>query len=105
LLAHRETLTLSGRRALKTLLAANKRLNTAYRPFFPPPHGLVSAQPPRRRVIRVGGVSCAANGAGKRRGGRRRDDGAESRQQEDEAGTHGHLHPGMTSTGVASAHP
>jgi transposase len=30
LLAHRENLTLSGRRALKTLLAANKRLNTAY---------------------------------------------------------------------------
>ena len=28
-LAHRETLTLSGRRALKTLLAANTRLNTA----------------------------------------------------------------------------
>lgn len=30
LLAHRENLTLSGRQALKTLLAANKRLNTAY---------------------------------------------------------------------------
>jgi transposase len=30
LLAHRENLTLSGRRALTTLLAANKRLNTAY---------------------------------------------------------------------------
>ena len=30
LLSHRENLTLSGRRALKTLLAANKRLNTAY---------------------------------------------------------------------------
>lgn len=30
LLAHREHLTLDGRRALKTLLAANKRLNTAY---------------------------------------------------------------------------
>ena len=30
LLAHRDNLTLSGRRALKTLLAANKRLNTAY---------------------------------------------------------------------------
>jgi transposase len=30
LLAHRENLTLSGRRALKTLLAANKRSNTAY---------------------------------------------------------------------------
>ena len=30
LLAHRENLTLSGRRALRTLLAANKRLNTAY---------------------------------------------------------------------------
>ncbi len=30
LLAHRENLTLSGRRALKTLLAANQRLNTAY---------------------------------------------------------------------------
>jgi transposase len=30
LLAHRENLTLSGRRALKLLLAANKRLNTAY---------------------------------------------------------------------------
>ena len=30
LLAHRENLTLSGRRALKTLRAANKRLNTAY---------------------------------------------------------------------------
>ena len=30
LLAHRENLTLSGRRALQTLLAANKRLNTAY---------------------------------------------------------------------------
>jgi transposase len=30
LLAHRENLTLNGRRALKTLLAANKRLNTAY---------------------------------------------------------------------------
>jgi transposase len=30
LLAHRENLTLDGRRALKTLLAANKRLNTAY---------------------------------------------------------------------------
>ena len=29
LLAHRENLTLSGRRALKTLLAANKRLHTA----------------------------------------------------------------------------
>ena len=29
-LAHRENLTLSGRQALKTLLAANKRLNTAY---------------------------------------------------------------------------
>lgn len=29
-LAHRENLTLSGRRALTTLLAANKRLNTAY---------------------------------------------------------------------------
>ena len=29
LLAHRENLTLDGRRALKTLLAANKRLNTA----------------------------------------------------------------------------
>jgi transposase len=28
--AHRENLTLDGRRALKTLLAANKRLNTAY---------------------------------------------------------------------------
>ena len=28
LLAHRENLTLDGRRALKTLLAANKRLNT-----------------------------------------------------------------------------
>ena len=30
LLAHRENLTLSGRQALKTLLAANKRLHTAY---------------------------------------------------------------------------
>ena len=30
LLAHRENLTLDGRRALKMLLAANKRLNTAY---------------------------------------------------------------------------
>jgi len=30
LLSHRENLTLQGRRALKTLLAANKRLNTAY---------------------------------------------------------------------------
>lgn len=30
LLAHRANLTLSGRQALKTLLAANKRLNTAY---------------------------------------------------------------------------
>jgi len=30
LLSHRENLTLEGRRALKTLLAANKRLNTAY---------------------------------------------------------------------------
>ena len=30
LLAHRENLSLEGRRALKTLLAANKRLNTAY---------------------------------------------------------------------------
>jgi transposase len=30
LLAHRENLTLSGRQALKLLLAANKRLNTAY---------------------------------------------------------------------------
>ena len=30
LLAHRENLTLNGRRALKTLLTANKRLNTAY---------------------------------------------------------------------------
>ena len=30
LLAHRENLTLSGRRPLTTLLAANKRLNTAY---------------------------------------------------------------------------
>ena len=30
LLAHRENLTLEGRRALKTLLAANQRLNTAY---------------------------------------------------------------------------
>jgi transposase len=30
LLAHRANLTLDGRRALKTLLAANKRLNTAY---------------------------------------------------------------------------
>jgi transposase len=30
LLAHRENLTLDGRRALQTLLAANKRLNTAY---------------------------------------------------------------------------
>ena len=30
LLAHRENLTLEGRHALKTLLAANKRLNTAY---------------------------------------------------------------------------
>jgi transposase len=30
LLAHRENLTVDGRRALKTLLAANKRLNTAY---------------------------------------------------------------------------
>ncbi len=30
LLAHRENLTLDGRRALKTLLAANKRLHTAY---------------------------------------------------------------------------
>jgi len=30
LLAHRENLTLSGRRALETLLAANKRLHTAY---------------------------------------------------------------------------
>jgi len=30
LLTHRENLTLSGRRALRTLLAANQRLNTAY---------------------------------------------------------------------------
>lgn len=30
LLSHRENLTLDGREALKTLLAANKRLNTAY---------------------------------------------------------------------------
>jgi transposase len=30
LLSHQENLTLEGRRALKTLLAANKRLNTAY---------------------------------------------------------------------------
>jgi transposase len=30
LLSHRENLTLEGRRALRTLLAANKRLNTAY---------------------------------------------------------------------------
>ena len=30
LLSHRENLTLKGRQALKTLLAANKRLNTAY---------------------------------------------------------------------------
>jgi transposase len=30
LLSHRENLTLNGRKALKTLLAANKRLNTAY---------------------------------------------------------------------------
>jgi transposase len=30
LLSHRENLTLEGREALKTLLAANKRLNTAY---------------------------------------------------------------------------
>ena len=30
LLSHRENLSLDGRRALKTLLAANKRLNTAY---------------------------------------------------------------------------
>ena len=30
LLSHRENLTLDGRRSLKTLLAANKRLNTAY---------------------------------------------------------------------------
>ncbi|MBM4267352.1 MAG: ISL3 family transposase [Deltaproteobacteria bacterium] len=30
LLAHRENLTLDGRKALRTLLAANKRLNTAY---------------------------------------------------------------------------
>jgi len=30
LLSHRENLTLAGRQALKTLLAANKRLNTAY---------------------------------------------------------------------------
>jgi transposase len=30
LLSHRENLTLEGRQALKTLLAANKRLNTAY---------------------------------------------------------------------------
>ena len=30
LLSHRENLTTDGRRSLKTLLAANKRLNTAY---------------------------------------------------------------------------
>ena len=30
LLSHRENLTLKGRQSLKTLLAANKRLNTAY---------------------------------------------------------------------------
>ena len=30
LLSHRENLTMQGRRSLKTLLAANKRLNTAY---------------------------------------------------------------------------
>ena len=30
LLSHRENLTIDGRKALKTLLAANKRLNTAY---------------------------------------------------------------------------
>ena len=30
LLSHRENLTLEGRQSLKTLLAANKRLNTAY---------------------------------------------------------------------------
>src|SRR3546814_20171972 len=30
LLSHRENLTLDGRQALKKLLAANKRLNTAY---------------------------------------------------------------------------
>ena len=30
LLSHRENLSMDGRRALKTLLAANKRLNTAY---------------------------------------------------------------------------
>ena len=30
LLSRRENLTLEGRQALKTLLAANKRLNTAY---------------------------------------------------------------------------
>ena len=30
LLSHRENLTMAGRRSLKTLLAANKRLNTAY---------------------------------------------------------------------------
>lgn len=30
LLSHRENLTMEGRRSLKTLLAANKRLNTAY---------------------------------------------------------------------------
>jgi transposase len=30
LLSRRENLTLDGKRALKTLLAANKRLNTAY---------------------------------------------------------------------------
>ena len=30
LLSHRENLTIDGRKALKTLLTANKRLNTAY---------------------------------------------------------------------------
>jgi transposase len=65
LLAHRENLTLDGRQALKTLLAANKRLNTAYA------QGVVRAAlglPPRRLGLSLlralaGGSQVATSGA------------------------------------------
>ncbi len=55
LLSHRENLTLKGRQALKTLLAANKRLNTAYRSGSPSvSSGTTTARPGRGDSSRIG---------------------------------------------------
>lgn len=63
LLSHRDNLDLDGRKALKTLLAANQRLNTAYCSRSPSANsGTTNAKAGRDASSTTGRAACAGSG-------------------------------------------